>query len=366
VAQQPTVAIVHDYLTQRGGAERVVLAMTRVFPEARLVTSVYDPNGTFAEFADKSVETSHLQHVGIFRRHHRLAFPLYPVAFGQMRVEADLVICSTSGWAHGVVATGRKVLYAYNPARWLYQSDDYLRNASTATRYLTAAVRGPLGSWDRRAAAGADDVIAISRTVQDRIRRSWGLDSSVVHPPISVDASGSQESVCGVAPGFLLVVARLLAYKNVDAVVETMRLLPGRQLVVVGDGPEKDRLVAAAPANVTFLSRVPEEQLRWLYANASALVAAAVEDFGLAPVEAMAFGTPVVALGRAGFLETVIEGENGCFFDEPEPREIADAVAEVDRRSWDRTSIAAYAADFSEDAFGARLRAAVGLEMVLR
>ena len=353
------VAIVHDYLTQRGGAERVVLAMSRTFPESTIHTSVYEKDATFPEFADRRIDTTGLQKVSALRRHHRFALPFYPLTFSRLHVDADVVICSTSGWAHGVTTDGAKLLYVHNPARWLYQASDYMRGAPKWRKAALGSMSHPMRRWDYRAAQTADLVLANSHVVQERIRRCWGLDSTVVNPPHGVDPSGTQEPVVGVEPGYLLCVARLLPYKHVDAVVEAMATLKGDRLIVIGEGPMWRELQAVTPPNVQFMGRVPDAKLRWLYANARFLVAAATDDFGLAPVEAMAFGTPAVAIRDAGYIETVIEDETGVFFDRPEPAEIVAAVRVADKMRWSEERILRHANRYSEESFALQMSAAV-------
>jgi glycosyltransferase involved in cell wall biosynthesis len=316
---------------------------------------VYEPELTFPEFSDRQVQTTALQRLPVVRHHHRIGLPLYPAAFGHLHVNAKVVICSTSGWAHGVATEGMKVLYVHNPARWLYQADDYLRCSPRWQQLGVHAGSGWLRSWDQRAARSADLVLANSRAVQARIRSSWGMESTVVHPPHGVDVSGPQEPVPGLVPGFLLCVARLLPYKHVDAIIEAMRILTEDRLVVAGDGPLRRQLQAAAPSNVSFLTAVSEARLRWLYTNARFLVAAATDDFGLAPVEAMAFGTPAVAIRNGGYLETVVEGETGVLFDRPEPSDIARAVRQADNETWSAGRLRAHGQQFSEAAFSATL-----------
>ncbi len=354
------VAIVHDYLTQRGGAERVVLAMAEAFPDAPIHTSLYQPATTFPEFASLDVRPSSLNRVAALRRDHRRALPLLASTFSRMRIDADVVLASSSGWAHGVPASGaRKVVYCYTPARWLYLRRQYATSAPA--RLALAGLGRRLERWDRRAAADADHYLAISTAVQERIRDTYGIDAALLHPPHAADVDGPREAVPGLDPGFLLVVSRLLPYKNVDVVVEAMRSLPARRLVVVGEGPERSRLQRSAPANVTFAGTVSDARLRWLYASAAAVVSSAHEDLGLVPLEAAAFGTPAVTLGAGGFLDTVVPGETGVFFDAPSPQAVAGAVRRAGERSWDESSLRAQADRFSRSVFIDRLRAAVGV-----
>jgi glycosyltransferase involved in cell wall biosynthesis len=362
-ARPQTVAIVHDYLTQRGGAERVVLAMLKAFPDAGLYTSLFDAEGTFSAFAQRDVHTTPLDRVATLRRHHRLALPLLAPAFDRLAVKADVVVCSSSGWAHGARVDGRKIVYCHTPARWLYQRDRYLRESGAATRLALAALRPYLLRWDRRAAASADRYIANSSVVRDRIREEYGRDAEVLPPPHGVDPAAPQEPVDGIEPGFLLCVSRLLPYKNVDAVVGALAQLPDERLVVVGTGPDSARLRTLAGGNVAFLSRVSDEQLRWLYAGCEGLVSAAHEDFGLTPLEAGAFGKPVAVLRWGGFLDTVAEGRTGLFFDHPEATPIAGAVRELLETTWDERALREHAERFGEASFIARLGEIVQAEV---
>ncbi|MBA2463057.1 MAG: glycosyltransferase [Actinobacteria bacterium] len=354
----PSVTLVHDYLTQRGGAERVVLSAQKAFPEAILHTSLYDPDATFPEFRDARIATLPLDRVRLLRRNHRLALPLLAPAFSRYRVEADVVLCSSSGWAHGVAADGRKVVYCHAPARWLYQTRAYLGGRHSAAGIGLAFLRPYLRRWDRRAAASADRYLANSTVVRDRIRAVYGIDAEVVPPPPALDPAGPQEAVEGIEPGFVLCVSRLLPYKNVDAVVEAFAGLPHERLVVVGTGPAEGNLRAAAGANVRLVGSVTDEQLRWLYASSAGLVAASYEDYGLTPLEAASFGRPAAVLRAGGFLDTVVEGETGVFLDRLEPRAIAAAVRELER-GWDEAALRRHAATFSEKRFIERLRAIV-------
>lgn len=353
------VAIVHDYLTQRGGAERVVVAMLKAFPGAPVYTSLYHADGTFDEFRSVEIRRSFLDRFAPLRRSHRLALPLLAPAFSRLRVDADVAVCSSSGWAHGAVARGRKVVYCHTPARWLYQTDRYLGERGGAARLAVGVLGGPLRRWDRRAARTADRYLANSTVVRDRIRSIYGIEAELLPPPPALAPEGPARAVDGLDPGFLLCVSRLLPYKNVHAVVEAFTSLPSERLVVVGTGPEAERLRRVAPANVVLAGSVEDEELRWLYARSAAVVAASYEDFGLTPLEAAAFGKPSAALRWGGFVDTVAEGRTGVFFDEPEPGSIAEAVRACLRENWNVETLERHAAEFSERRFVDRLREVV-------
>jgi glycosyltransferase involved in cell wall biosynthesis len=354
---RPRVAIAHDYLTQRGGAERVVLALHRAFPEATVHTLLYDAEETFPEFRDIPVVTSPLNHVSVLRRHHRLGLPVLATAARRMVVDADVTVVSTSGWAHGFDFRGRTVVYCHNPARWLYQAEEYVGDARALTvpalglRALSPALR----RWDRRMAARHDRYLANSTVVRERIRATYGREAAVLFPPATVTDAGPQAKVGPFPPGFHLLVSRLLPYKNVDAVVAAFEHLPDERLVVVGEGPGRKALEQDRPANVELLSNLTDARLRWLYANCRALVAASYEDFGLTPLEAASFGRPTIALRWGGFLDTIEPELSGLFFDQPSGKAIAHAIEESVEREWDPEAIKAHAATFNAASFRARV-----------
>jgi glycosyltransferase involved in cell wall biosynthesis len=356
----PSIALAHDYLTQRGGAERVVIALTRAFPGAPLHTSLYQPAGTFPEFAAVDVRPLPLNRLRPLRDRHRLALPLLAPAFSRLHLEQDVVICSSSGWAHGAHAAGRKIVYCHTPARWLYQPERYLRGRGLALRATATTLRPALERWDRRAALSADLYVANSTAVAERIRRIYGLEAEVLPPPPAVVAAGEAEPMEEVDPGFVLCVSRLLPYKNLDAVVGAFAQLPDERLVLVGSGPEEPRLRNLAGSNVTLAGAVSDDQLRWLYRESSALVAASYEDFGLTPLEAAGFGRPSAVLRWGGFLDTVEEGGTGIFFETPSPRAVADAIRTLRLTSWNMSRIRAHADRFSEERFIDRIRAIAG------
>lgn len=362
---RPPVVIAHDYLTQRGGAEKVVLALAKGFPGAPIQTTLYEAAGTYPEFRDLDIRTTQLNRFGFLRRNHRFALPFLARSVSRTVIDADLTVVSSSGWAHGFRTTGKKVVYCYSPARWLYQQDVYLGDSASLAQRLLIGVLGPwLRRWDRRQARSADAYIAISTVVQQRIRDTYGIDATVVHAPHSYDASGEQSRPSAIDDddAFYICISRLLPYKNVDAVVDAFRELDHR-LVVVGAGPEEERLRSRASANVTFLKGLTDSEMRWLYAHCEAVVAASYEDFGLTPIEAGVFGKPAIALRWGGFLDTISEGTTGTYFDAPLPEAIGEAILASRTRSWDPEAIRRHAATFSEENFLENLRIAIDRAM---
>jgi glycosyltransferase involved in cell wall biosynthesis len=348
------VRIVADYVTQRGGAERVNLAFHQACPGSALTTSFYDQAHTYPEFGHVVIEASRFNRFPRMRRAHRAAFPIYPFRFGLLEVDNPVVICSTTGWSHWVKARGRKVIYWHAPARWLYQTDAYTGATGLAARAV-GLVAPILRRWDRAATASADVHLCNSTEIANRLRRIYGIEAEVLPPPHGMDPNAPQEATPGLEPGFHLCVSRLLPYKNVEAVVAAFEHLPDQRLVVVGEGPGRRALEQERPPNVELYSNLTDARLRWLYANCQALVAASYEDFGLTPLEAGSFGRPTIALRWGGFLDTVEPGLSGLFFDQPTADRIAQAVKEGVSHQWDTEAIKAHAATFNAANFRARV-----------
>lgn len=364
----PRVAIAHDYLTQRGGAEKVVLSMTRAFPNAPIYTMLYDPGNTYPEFADLDVRVSKFNMVAPLRKNHRAALPVLPAVANSMFIDADVVVTSSSGWAHGFRTNGRKLIHCHSPARWLYLPEMYLGDDSSVVKRAGLAVTTPyLRPWDRRAALSCDRYLAISTVVQRRIFDAYGIEADVVPSPVAMGETAAPEPIgeverwLGSAPAegsFYLCVSRLLPYKNVEAVVRAFA--DGkRRLVVVGRGPEANRIREVMTPNVLMVSDLTDGQMAWLYRGCRAVVAASYEDYGLTPIEGAAWGRPSIVLRWGGFLDTVAEGVTGVFFDEPEPGPIADALDRFENATFDPEAIRRHVLQFSEENYVRRLYAEV-------
>ena len=303
------VAVVHDWLSTYTGAERVLEQILRVFPDADLF-AVFDvmPASERGFLAGRAVRTSPLQRAPLLHRWYRHYLPLMPLAVEQLDVSGyDLVLSSSWAVAKGVLTGPDQlhVCYCHTPVRYAWElQHEYLRAAGLTRGLRGAAVRyllHRLRIWDVRTHPGVDSFVANSGYVARRIRKTYRRDAVVIHPPVDV---------AGFTPGgerddYYLTMSRLVPYKRIDLIVEAFAAMPARRLVVIGDGPDRRKLERLAPANVTLLGHVPEEALRERLRRARAFVFAADEDFGIAPVEAQACGTPVIALGRGGALETV-------------------------------------------------------------
>ncbi len=350
------VALVHDWLTFRGGAEKVLEAVLGLFPGAPIYTMVYNP-ALFAESPIGRVEVrpSFLQRVPGATRHYRLLLPLMPLAVEHFDLSRhDLVLSLSDAVAHGVLTPPDTlhVNYIFTPMRYawpLYHEYLLLGGLNRGPRAWAARlVLHYLRLWDRAAADRVDYFIAISRWVAGRVWRAYRREAEVVYPPVEVERFHPIEP----RETYYITVSRLVPYKRVDLIVEAFNRL-GRPLLVVGEGPEYDRLAERAGPSVRLLGRVAQDDLAGLLGKARAFVYAAEEDFGIAPVEAMAAGCPVIAYGRGGVRETVVEGKTGLFFAEQTVGALVEAVMrfEAEAHSFRVTTLRRRAERFSRERF---------------
>jgi len=349
------VAFVHDYLTQLGGAERVLEQMHALYPEAPIYTSLYDAAAMGPSFAGLDVRTSWLQKIPGAARRFRALLPLYPSAFEALDLRGyDLVISSTTSFAKGVrVPPGAlHVSYVNTPTRFLWYPAEYAFEIvpPLARPALRAALPG-LRRWDYSAAQRPYRIIANSRNVAARIRACYHRDSDVVPCPVDVERFAPSAQV----DDYYLVVARLLPYKRVALAIEACNSLSA-PLIVVGTGPDEARLRALAGPTVTFAGHVDDARRRELFAHARGVIVPGVEDYGLVALEAAASGRPVVAFAAGGSLETVVEGETGSFFREATPDALATALRAFVPERFSTARLAGHAAQFSPERFRARLR----------
>ncbi len=348
------VALVHDFFVADGGAERCAMEFADLLPKAKVYTSFFDPQRFGDRLDPARVRTWPLQRLLGPTGRFRSLLPLYPIWFSALDLrDYDLVLSSSIAFTKAVRTSTRAlhVSYVYTPIRYAWDLDTYLAQSSFSltSRVAARTVRPLLRSWDRATAGRPDVVVAISETVRGRIKRLWGRDSELIYPPVDVDEiplSGSDD-------GFLLVAARMLAYRRLDLAVEACTRL-GRELVVVGDGPERSRLQSLAGQSVRLIGRVERPALIQLFQKCSGYLVPGVEDFGIAPVEAMAAGKPVVAFGAGGTAETVVDGETGVLFDRQEASSMVEAIERLDSIAFDPARIRARAEEFGTDVFRAR------------
>jgi glycosyltransferase involved in cell wall biosynthesis len=349
------VALVHDYLNQYGGAEKVLEALHDLYPNAPVYTSVYAPDSMPEHFRDWTIHTSFMQHMGVFRRRHQLGLLLYSTAFERFDLSRyDLVISSSSAWAKGVI-TGPHTLhicYCHAPMRFVWHYHEYLRGESVGPlgRMILPFILGYVRLWDEVSAQRADSYIANSREVARRISKYYRRTATVIHPPVDL----SNYEVAPSYDDYFLVVSRLVPYKRLDIVIEAFNQM-GLPLKVVGRGRQREALESAAGPNIEFLGAVTQEELRRLYARCRALVWAEAADFGIAPVEVQASGRPVIAYAAGGALETVVAGETGCFFHQQTAEALIAAVQSFDAARFDPARIRRHAEQYDVSVFKHRM-----------
>jgi glycosyltransferase involved in cell wall biosynthesis len=350
------VALIHDFLLDVRGAERVFLAMCDLWPEADVFTAVYDEEGTEGRFAHRRVHTSFLQKLRPTSRTFRPLFPLYPAAVEAFDLsDYDLVVSSSSAWAHAVICDEgtTHVCYCHNPFRYAWND----REATLAARspVVRAALRVLFRrwrQWDWLAAQRVDHYLTNSRATQARIRAYFGRDSEVLSPPVDTGRFRKDSP-----QDFYLVVSELMAHKRIGMAIEAFNALR-LPLVIVGDGPEQRSLRRLAGPTVSFTGRVGDAQVAELMGRCRALVLPGTEEFGIAAVEAQAAGRPVIAARSGGALETVREGVTGTLW-KGGAAELADAVRGFDPLSVDPDECVANARRFDVEAFKAALPRAV-------
>lgn len=345
------VALVHDYLNQRGGAERVFGRISQAWPDAPIFTALYDERVLGDLFPARRVRTSYLARIPFANRYFRALAPLYPAAFEAFDFgEFDAIVSSTTAWAKGVCVPPNAihVCYINTVSRFAFARDEYVPRP--ARRFLERLIE-----WDRKAAQRPTRFVANSRNVAERIRRYYGRDSDVLHCPVELD-----RFTVGKAEGdYFIVASRLLAYKRIDLAISAASLA-GVKLLIAGSGPAERALRERAKGTTTtLLGYVPDARLNELMGNARAAIVPGEEDFGLVPLEAAAAGRPTIAYRGGGALETIVEGETGAFFDEPTAESLAAALRDFDATRFDIRRLRAQAESFSPTKFIDNLRAIV-------
>ena len=351
------VAIVHELLTVRGGAERVARVLAGMYPGADVFTLLYDERTLGDWFPAHRVKTSKLQRFAAATRlfNHHLYLPFFRSA-----VEAwdftgyDLVLSSSSAFIHGLrVPPGTAhVCYVHAPARYLWDmKDDVLGRMSAPARVLADPLFHRLRTWDASVADRPTAIVAASDAVRRRIELYWGRESTVVHPPIDDRWSAAVPEHAGREhPDYFLIVSTLARYKNIDLAIQACNAA-GRHLVIVGDGADRGRLERMAGPTVHFYGYREGDELRDLYGDARAVIVPGNEDFNLVAVEAMACGTPVIAYRAGGPRETIVEGVTGTFFDDPTADSLGAVVRGFDRRTYDLAACRARAKLFTRAHF---------------
>ncbi len=345
-------ALVHDYLTQKGGAERVFKLLCQHFPLADVYTSLYSATTSIDLGQHRAIHTTRLQAVPGGARYFRLLAPFYFSAFEALDLQDyDLIISSTTSFAKAVKKRpdATHICFCHNITRFLWDTDTYLRQYQNYKRLypLINPVFSRMREIDLKYAQNPDFYVANSSTVAARIEHVYRRPAVVVNFPIDVPSFLFSEQ----KDDFYLVSARLISYKRIDIIVEAFNWL-GLPLLIIGDGPEREHLEAKALDNIAFLGHVSDAERSHLMSRAQAVVVAALEDYGLVPIEANASGTPVIAYGAGGVLDTQVPGKTGVFFNRQSPEAIQAAVTEAAQIQWDYAAIRGHAVSrFSEGVF---------------
>lgn len=378
----PRVVLVHDWLTGMRGGEKVLEILCDTYPGADLLTLVHVPNSVSPKIERLRPRASFLQKLPGISRFYRYCLPLFPIAIEQFDLDQyDLVISTSHCAAKAVVKTGRArhLCYCFTPMRYAWdQFDAYFgeKQVGTLRNRALRPMLAALARWDAATAGRVDCYVAISQHVASRIRRYYNRDAIVIYPPVDTgffcpesEASGSGLRASGLESearsleptDYLLMVSALVPYKRIDLAIEASHL-SGVSLRIVGDGPERAKLMKLAadgPAKVEFLGSLTDDEIRRLYRRAAAVLLPGEEDFGIAPVEAQACGRPVVALGRGGALETVVDGVTGVLVDESSPNAFAAAIARAGQIPFDPAVIRQHALTFDAAVFARSIQTTI-------
>jgi len=338
------IAILHDYLNQFGGGERVLRAIVDIFPNADIYTLFYDENKTFGIFKECNIKTSFLDNF-IIRNYHKLFIPLMPLGAYFLKSEKnyDLIISSTAGYGKGINVCGKyHISYCHSPLRYAWEID-YIKNLKLAPKPIFNIFAYPilktLRNWDKKTSAKVNVFITNSNFTAQRIKYYYQRKSIILHPPVDTekfyftDNKNKKE--------YYLMVGRFIYYKNFDLAISAFRRLP-QELKIVGSGPEEKKIkkMIAQSKNIKLIKNINDDELRDLYNNAKALIFPQIEDFGLVAAEAQCCGAPVIAYEKGGINDIVTNGKTGLLFKEQNAESIIKAIKNFENKKWDRKEIA--------------------------
>ena len=359
------VAIVHDWLVNYGGAEDVVSAILEIYPEADIYTLVHDKKKMKGRFEKNKIFTSRLQKIPFATRLYTKFLKFMPSAFESFDFSAyDLVICSSSSCAKGVITppTTPQVAYIHTPMRYAWDLFfDYQRRSGRLTRFFMNRWMPDIRLWDYVSAQRIDSITVNSKYIARRVKKFWNRDAKVIYPPVNVEYFTPAES--GEREDFYVFFSRLVPYKRADIAIDACAAL-GKKLVVIGGGSEAQNLKERAKENpnISFTGRISDEKVRDYLRRCKALIFCAEEDFGIIPVQSQACGTPVIAYGKGGATESVLENKTGVFFSEQSAQSCAAAIQAFEKMeaagSFDEKKIIAHAKTFEKERFKKEFKAA--------
>lgn len=351
--QNPKIALVHEYLTRLGGAERVLKHFSEIYPKADIFTLLYNDSKVSQVFPKNKVKASFINSLpSILKRNVKFLAPLFPSAVESFDLSKyDLVISSSNSFSKGAITKPRAlhICYCHAPSTFIWNAFHSYRKQQRKGRFgnfLILMLTHYLRQWDRQAADRVDYYIANSKLTQARIKKYYRQESVVIYPPVDVERLKPTKE----HQDYFLIVSQLTQYKNIDLAIEAFNKL-GLKLVIIGDGPERKRLEKLAGPNIELKGFLDDETTVEYYQNCKAFIFAGSDDFGIAPVEAMAAGKPVLALRAGGALETIIEGKTGEFFDAPIIELLADGVRRITENKYDYKYISKHAQQFSTKRF---------------
>lgn len=344
-------AVIHDWLMSQGGGERVLEEILDLYPSPVFTLLQSKKQSLSGNILKAKIKHSFIQYLPMAETQYRNYLPFYPLAIEQFDLkEYDLIISSSHAVAKGVKTHSNQlhVCYCHTPMRYAWDLEDqYLSSIGSMKAMVARQLLKHLRKWDLNTVSRVDAFIANSHYVAERIKRLYGREAIVIHPPVSTHLFFVKEQ----KEDFYLTVSRLVPYKRIDLMVEAFNLMPSKKLKIVGSGPDYEKLKEKAEGNIEFLGFQSDETVRELLASAKGFIFAAEEDFGIAPLEAQASGTPVIAYGKGGSLETICQGTTGLFFPEQTALSLMQALEEFEKISWNGKLIRSHSEKFGVDRF---------------
>lgn len=349
------LAIVHDWLTNMGGAEQVIINFKEIYPEAPIYTTFYNPDNLDEKLRNLDVRTSFLQKKKMVTNHKKY-FPLMPLAFKLFNLkEYDVVLSSSTCCAKGVKApNGIHICYCNTPMRYAWEKrEEYIKDMNPIKKFILRIFLTFMRIWDKNSSKRVDYFIANSTAVSERIKRCYNRESTVINPPVRCNLFNISDT----DGDYYFVLSRLVGYKRFDLAVQACKEL-GKKLIVIGDGPEKEKIekIADGDKNIIFLGRQPDDVVKKYMSECKALLFPGEEDFGIVPVEAQACGRPVIAYGKGGALDSVIDGKTGVFFKEQTVESVKEAITKFETMKFNKQEIRKHALEFDESVFQKKIK----------